>query len=70
MHKRVRRDMSICDRLTRFGLFPQFEAAVVAQDTIAVVEVLLKARLSLVDADLAAQAMLPPHRERASTRFQ
>ena len=49
--------MSIRDRLTRFGLFPQFEAAVLSQDPVAVVEVLLRARMSLVDADVTAHAM-------------
>ena len=49
--------MSIRDRLTRFGLFPQFEAAVLSQDPVAVVEVLLRARMTLIDADLTAHAM-------------
>jgi len=49
--------MSIRERLTRFSLFPQFEAAVLSQDPVAVVEVLLRAKLTLVEADLMAHAM-------------
>lgn len=49
--------MSIRDRLTRFGLFPQFQAAVLSQDPVAVVEVLLRARMTLVDADVTAHAL-------------
>ena len=53
----TRVNMSIRDRLTRFGLFPQFEAAVLSQDPLEVVEVLLRAKMTLVDADLMAHAM-------------
>ena len=53
----TRVNMSIRDRLTRFGLFPQFEAALLSQDPLEVVEVLLRAKMTLVDADFMAHAM-------------